>query len=123
MEPMSRTNPQNLASGSTATPNTTNSNDASVLANATASVHAAIDQAALKAQPAIESIASMAHQATDKVSSSGEQTAEWVTAQSEQLAAVQKKAVDGTCEYICANPLKSVGMALLAGFLISRVVR
>jgi ElaB/YqjD/DUF883 family membrane-anchored ribosome-binding protein len=99
------------------------SDGGSALGSATTTVHSAIDEAARNAQPAIDRVAAMAHQATDKVSSAGGQTADWVNAQSEQLILTQKKVLDDTCNYISANPLKAVGIALAAGFLISRIVR
>jgi ElaB protein len=95
----------------------------SALGNATATVHSAIDEAAHKAQPVIDRVASMAHQATDKVSNAGEQTADWVSQQSENLVVTQKVMVDAACKYISANPLKAVGIALVAGLVISRTMR
>jgi ElaB/YqjD/DUF883 family membrane-anchored ribosome-binding protein len=43
--------------------------------------------------------------------------------QGESLNAAQKKLVTETCGYISANPLKAVGIAVAAGFLISRMIR
>lgn len=99
------------------------SDGGSASGNATASVHSAIDEAARYAQPAIDRAAAMAHQATDKVSSAGGESADWVNERSEQLLLTQKKVVEDTCKYISANPLKSIGIALVAGFLISRIAR
>lgn len=89
----------------------------------TASVHSAIDEAARKAGPAIDRAASMAHDAADRMSAVGTQTADWVSAQTEQLSAAQKKLVDDTCAYVAANPLKSLAMALAAGYVISRILK
>ncbi len=122
MESIPDSNPSNLPSDAAAA-GFPPRDGGSALSNATASVHSAIDEAAREAQPAIERVAAMAHQATDKVSSAGGQTAEWVNEQSEQLILTQKKVVDETCKYISANPLKAIGIALVAGFLISRIVR
>jgi len=48
--------------------------------------------------------------------------AAWLGDQTENLKATQQKLVDDTCEYVSANPLKSVAIALVAGILISRIV-
>jgi ElaB/YqjD/DUF883 family membrane-anchored ribosome-binding protein len=86
-------------------------------------IHSAIDQAASKVKPAIDRAASMAHDAADKVGTAGTQTADWVSAQSEQLSAAQKKLVEDTCNYVSANPLKSIAMAVAAGYLLSRITK
>ena len=49
-------------------------------------------------------------------------TADWLSEQSESLKATQKKLMDDTCEYVQANPLKAVGIAVVVGFLLSRIV-
>ena len=38
------------------------------------------------------------------------------------LNAAQKKLVADTCSYVSANPLKSVGIAVVAGFLLGRII-
>jgi len=65
----------------------------------------------------------MAHQAVDKVAGAAGPTAEWLAEQGESLNATQKKMMADTCGYVSANPLKSVGIAVLAGFLLSRIIR
>ena len=64
----------------------------------------------------------MAHQAVDKAAGVAAPTADWLSEQGESLNATQKKLVADTCGYVTANPLKSVGIAVLAGFLLSRVI-
>lgn len=85
-------------------------------------VAAADDEAARKAKPAIDRVAAMAHQAVDKAAGAALPTAEWLSEQGEGLKATQKKLVADTCEYVSANPLKSLGIALAAGFLLSRIL-
>lgn len=94
-----------------------------------ASAHAAVnsmagaaDEAARKAKPAIDQVASMAHQAVDKAASAAAPTADWLAEQGDSLNATQKKLVADTCSYVSANPLKSVAMAVAAGFLLSRIM-
>jgi ElaB/YqjD/DUF883 family membrane-anchored ribosome-binding protein len=99
------------------------------LSRASSSAHAAVnsmasaaDEAARKAKPAIDQVASMAHQAVDKAAHVVAPTADWLTEQGANLHAAQKKLAADTCHYISANPLKSVGIAAVAGFLLSRII-
>jgi ElaB/YqjD/DUF883 family membrane-anchored ribosome-binding protein len=105
------------------------SNDG-VLTKTTAGAHAAVnsmadaaDGAARKAKPAIDQVAAMAHQVVDKAAASAAPAADWLGEQGESLNATQKKLITDTSAYIAANPLMSVGMAVLAGFLISHMIR
>ncbi|MBY0268639.1 MAG: hypothetical protein K2X06_02045 [Burkholderiales bacterium] len=91
--------------------------------NAVDSMAGAASDTARKSQPAIEQVAAMAHQAVDKVAGAAGPTADWLAQQGETLNATQKKLMTDTCSYVSANPLKSVGIALLAGFVLSRIIR
>lgn len=100
------------------------------LSKASSSAHAAVnsmaeaaDEAARKAKPAIDRVAALAHQAVDKAAGATVPTAAWLTEQGDTLNAAQKKLVADTCSYISANPLKAAGIALAAGFLLSRFIR
>lgn len=102
----------------------------SVLTKASSSAHAAVDsmagaadEAARKAKPRIDQVAAMAHKAVDKAADAAAPTAEWLSDKSERLSATQQKVMSDTCSFVSANPLKSVGFAFLAGFLVSRIVR
>jgi ElaB/YqjD/DUF883 family membrane-anchored ribosome-binding protein len=86
------------------------------------SMAGAVDDAARKAKPAIDHVTAMAHQAVDKAAVAAAPTAEWLSDKGESINATQKKLMSDTCSYVSANPLKSVGIALVAGFLLSRIV-
>ncbi len=98
-------------------------NGSSTLDKASSALHSAIDEAARKAKPAIDKAATLAHDATDKLSSAGTQTADWMSAKGESLAASQKQLVDDTCAYVSANPLKSLAMAVAAGYVLSKLLK
>jgi ElaB/YqjD/DUF883 family membrane-anchored ribosome-binding protein len=87
------------------------------------SLAGAVDEAARKAKPAIERVASLAHQAVDKAADAAAPTADWLAVQSESLKATQKKLMQDTCSYVSANPLKSVAIAVVTGFVLSRFLR
>jgi ElaB/YqjD/DUF883 family membrane-anchored ribosome-binding protein len=106
------------------------SNNDGVLTKTTAGAHAAVDStadaadgAARKARPAIDQVAAMAHQVVEKAAAAAAPAADWLGEQGESLNATQRKLVTDTSAYIAANPLMSVGVAVLAGFLISRMIR
>lgn len=86
------------------------------------SMAVAADEAARKARPAIDKVAAMAHQAVDNATGAAAPTAEWLAEQGGNINAAQKKLVADTCSYVSANPLKALGIAVVAGFLLSRII-
>jgi ElaB/YqjD/DUF883 family membrane-anchored ribosome-binding protein len=117
------------ARGNTPSTSGMSGNNDGTFNKASSSAHAAVnsiagaaDEAARKAKPAIDRVAAMAHQAVDKAAGAAAPTADWLTEQADSLNATQKKLVADTCSYISANPLKAVGIAVVAGFLLSRII-
>ena len=82
----------------------------------------AADEATRKVKPKIDKVAAMAHDVVDKAAGAAADTADKLTARSESLSAAQRKLVSDTCSYVSANPLKSVGIAVLAGFVLARIL-
>ncbi len=82
----------------------------------------AADEAARKAKPAIDRVAAIAHQAVDKAAGAAAPTADWLSEQGESLKATQQKLLEDTCSYVKANPLKAVGIAVVAGVLLSKII-
>jgi ElaB/YqjD/DUF883 family membrane-anchored ribosome-binding protein len=78
------------------------------------------DEAARKAIPAA---AQFAHKAVDDVAAGAAPAAAWLNEHADDLSAAQEKLLEDVRQYIRANPLTSVAIALAAGFLISRAVR
>jgi len=121
---------ETTARGNTPSISGMSNNTEGTLTKASSSAHAAVnsiagaaDEAARKAKPAIDRVAAMAHQAVDKAAGAAAPTADWLTEQGESLNTTQKKLVADTCGYVSANPLKAVGIAVVAGFLLSRFIR
>jgi ElaB/YqjD/DUF883 family membrane-anchored ribosome-binding protein len=111
----------NTSLGSSTTDNTFN--------KAATGAHAAVDkfagaadEAARKAKPAIDRVAGYAHQAVDKAADVAGPAADWLGEQGKGLKEKQDRLMTDTCDYIKAHPLKSVGIALVAGVLLSRVL-
>lgn len=95
---------------------------ASTAHSAVDSVASAADDAARKVKPKIDKVAAMAHQAVDKAADVAGEKAEWLAHRGTSLNASKDKLVSDTCSYVSANPLKSVGIAVLAGFVLSRIL-
>lgn len=99
-------------------------NKASLSAHAVVnSMVGAADQAASKAKPAIDQVAAMAHQAVDKAAGAAAPTVDWLTEKGASIKASQKHLVANTCAYVSANPMKAVGMAVVAGLVLGRLIR
>lgn len=86
-------------------------------------VAGAADEAVRKAIPAIDRAAEYAHKTVDNTVTGVTPATEWLGEQATALNATQKKLVGNTREYVAANPLMSLGLALAAGFLVSRIIR
>jgi ElaB/YqjD/DUF883 family membrane-anchored ribosome-binding protein len=100
------------------------------LSKASSGAHAAVDSMAdaadsafQKTKPGIDKVAGMAHRVVDKAAASAAPAVDWLDDKSQQLDQTQKKLVNDTCAYISANPLTSIGLAVLAGMLLSRMTR
>lgn len=63
------------------------------------------------------------HGALDQVVDAAAPAAQWLEEHGEAISASSQKAMDRTRKYITAYPLQSLGMALAAGYLISRITR
>jgi len=95
-----------------------------------ASVHGAVDkvagatdEVARNVKPAMDRAAQIAHQAVDKVADVAGPTADWLSETGASLKATQRKVAADASHYVSAHPWKSISFALVAGFLISRVMR
>ena len=65
----------------------------------------------------------MAHQAVDKAAGAAAPTVDWLNEQGASINASQKQLVADTRVYVSANPLKAVGIAALAGFVLGYLTR
>jgi len=90
--------------------------------NAASGAHSAIDKASETARPAVDRLAAGAHQAVDKIAGAASDAAETLNLKSEQLMDAQAKMTETCREYVRANPVTSLGIAVAAGFLLSRLL-
>jgi len=70
----------------------------------------------------MERIASGAHQAVDKLASAAGQAAEALAVKGGQLKHVQARAMEQCRAYVAEHPLTSIGIVMVAGFLLSRLL-
>lgn len=70
----------------------------------------------------IDKVSHSAHQAVDKITHASYQTAEALGEKGEQLRTAEQELIENYREYIRENPIRSVGIAVAAGFLLSRLL-
>ena len=63
------------------------------------------------------------HGAVDDVADAAAPAAQWLEEHGETLGNGGQKLLQSTCNYVAAHPLQSLGLALAAGYLISRLTR
>jgi len=70
----------------------------------------------------IDKASGYAHGAVDKIADMSYQAAEVIGEKGEQLRTAEQEMVEHYREYIRECPIKSVGIAVAAGFLLSRLL-
>ena len=90
---------------------------------ASTGAHSVINKVSEAAHPALDRFASGAHRAVDKMAGATTQTAQTISEKSVQLREVQMRATEQCRVYVRANPMVAVGIALAAGYLLSRLLR
>lgn len=89
---------------------------------AASSAHHAIDQLSNVARPAVWRTAAGAHQMVDRISGATERGAQRLERAAARLLDAEQHLVAASRGYVRDNPLKTAGLALVAGFLISQLV-
>lgn len=89
---------------------------------AASSAHHAIDQLSNVARPAVWRTAASAHQMVDRISNATERGAQRLERTAARLLDAEQHLVAASRGYVRENPLKTAGMALVAGFLISQLL-
>ncbi len=89
---------------------------------ARAGVHNAIDKVSDAARPMVDRIASGAHQTVDKIAGVATQAAETLGVKGEQLKNFQAQAMEQCRGYVRENPVASLGIAIAAGYLLSKLL-
>lgn len=74
------------------------------------------------AQHTVDRMASGAHAAVDTVAGAATHAAETLDVKGEQLKGAQKKLVESAQEYMRDHPAASLGIAMAAGYVLSRLL-
>jgi len=85
--------------------------------------HHKIERAADVVHPALDTLATNAHQVVDKVATMATHAAETAEAKSTDFHDLQSKFADDCRAFMQAHPLKALGYAAAAGFVLSRMLR
>ena len=70
----------------------------------------------------IDTASQSAHEAVDKIASATNKAAETLGEKGEQLKNAEQKLMESCRGYVQDNPITSLGIAVAAGFLLSRVL-
>lgn len=89
---------------------------------AESNAHHTIDKAAEAARPTVDRIASGVHHAVDEAAQAAKHAADTVSAKGEQLKNAEQHLVTYSREYMQKHPIASLGIAVAAGFLLSRIL-
>jgi ElaB/YqjD/DUF883 family membrane-anchored ribosome-binding protein len=84
--------------------------------------HDVIDNASDVSRPAVDRIASDAHQTVDKIASAAGQAADALGVKGAQLKNAQVRAMEQCRGYVRDNPATAMGIAITAGFVLSRLL-
>ena len=90
--------------------------------SASSSAHGAIDKASAAVKPAVDRLASGAHQAVDTFAGAASDAAASLSVKANQLKDGQALVTEQCRGYVRANPLAALGIALAAGFVLSRLI-
>jgi ElaB/YqjD/DUF883 family membrane-anchored ribosome-binding protein len=100
---------QDAGSTSTTNPNVGNSGRTSAMSE--------------NAAATVDKIASSAHQAVDRIASAATSAASQFGVKGDDVLAAKDRMLDSAREYVREKPIAALGIALAAGFIISRIMR
>jgi ElaB/YqjD/DUF883 family membrane-anchored ribosome-binding protein len=89
---------------------------------ATAGAHETINTVSEAARPAVDRMATSAHEAVDKVAGVAAHAAEALGVKGDQIKTAEEKLVESAREYMRQHPVATLGVAVAAGFVLSRLL-
>ncbi len=84
--------------------------------------HKAINRISEALHPAVTRAASGAHHLVERISGTSSRVAEGLGKTASRLKDTEQRLVGASSNYVREHPLKSAGIALAAGFLVSQLV-
>lgn len=88
-----------------------------------AAAHDRVERAAEVARPAVERVATAAHEAVTKVADVATHAAENLAGKADYLKDAQSQFAEDCRLYLRDHPVKALGIAAAAGFVLSRLLR
>jgi len=89
---------------------------------ATIAAHDAIDSAADATRPALDHLVTNAHATVDHAGVAATHAAEALGVKGDQLSASSQRLIERASVYVRENPATSLGMAVAAGYVLSRLL-
>jgi ElaB/YqjD/DUF883 family membrane-anchored ribosome-binding protein len=89
---------------------------------AMAGAHETINTVSEAARPTVDRIATSAHEAVDKVAGVAAHAAEALGVKGDQIKSAEQKLVESAREYMREHPVATLGVAVAAGFVLSRLL-
>lgn len=75
------------------------------------------------AHQGIDKVTDAAHQTVDKIASAATPAADWVNENARKLKQVEQQLVSDASNYVRQHPLAAVGIAVVAGMIISKLMQ
>lgn len=88
---------------------------------ATAAAHESIDSVSEAARPALDHMTSSAHTAVDRAGIAAGHAAGTVGGKGDRMNATSQKLIEQAGGFVRENPVASLGIAVAAGYFLSRV--
>jgi len=85
--------------------------------------HDRIDHVAESMHPAVDRLSSAAHETVERVTDAATHAAERMHIKSDELRTMQDRLTEDCRTYVRAHPLKALGYAAAAGFILTRLLR
>jgi ElaB/YqjD/DUF883 family membrane-anchored ribosome-binding protein len=84
--------------------------------------HEQVERVAAGAHKTLDKVADATHSAADKIADATHHAADAISEKGAQLQDLQEEWLENVRKYINENPVKSVGIAIAGGFLLSRLL-
>ncbi|MEO8223352.1 MAG: hypothetical protein ABI661_00985 [Gammaproteobacteria bacterium] len=89
---------------------------------AASATHQSINKVADAARPAVDRLKSGAHDAVDRLADVAGQAADTLSDKGGQLKEMQQRVFEECRVYMRSNPITSLGIAVAAGYFLSRIL-
>ena len=84
--------------------------------------HDKIDRAAESARPAVDRAVNTAHEKVDQLADMASHASETFGQKAEEFKEMQAKFMENATQYVQTHPMASLGIAMAAGFLLSKMM-